>query len=99
MTRPQRQSDYRPLVGGQKWNELVADLLRTEHEEKDNLMAQQEAILELFKLASNKTTQQFLFELSTAQTRLIASKLRRIESLYTLLAMRERPADDDKGAT
>lgn len=93
--QPPRRSDYQPLVGGNKWNEIVADLLRTEHEEKDALVAQQEAILELFKLASNPKTQRFLFELNTAQTRLIASKLRRIEMLYALLAMRERPADDD----
>lgn len=93
--RPTRQSDYQPLVGGNKWNELVAGLLRSEHEEKDTLMAQQEAILELFELAKNPKTQRFLLELSTAQTRLIASKLRRIEMLYALLAMRDRPADDD----
>lgn len=82
-------------MGGQKWNEIVADLLRSEHEEKDTLIAQQEVILGLFQLASNPKTQRFLFELNTAQTRLIASKLRRIEKLYALLAMRERPADDD----
>ena len=93
--RPTRPSDYQPLVGGQKWNEIVAGLLRSEHEEKDALIVQQETILDLFKLASNPKTQQFLFELHAAQTRLIASKLRRIDMLYALLAMRERPIDED----
>lgn len=94
MTRPQRQSDYRPLVGGQKWNEIVADLLRTEHEEKDTLMVQREAIRVLFGKATNIETTRYLNELDDTATRLIASKLRRIELLYALLAMRDRPADD-----
>lgn len=85
----------RPTVGAQKWNEIVAELLRTEHEEKDIVIAQQEAIAELFTRTDNPKTLRYLNELNNAATRLIASKLRRIEMLHALLAMRERPADDD----
>jgi len=92
--RPSRQSDYRPLVGGQKWNEIVADLLRTEHEEKDSLLVMQESITVLFGKTDNPKTLRHLHELNNEATRLIASKIRRIDLLYALLAMRDRPVDD-----
>lgn len=90
-----RPSDYRPLVGGSKWNELVAMLLRTEHEEKDHLLVMQESITALFGKASNPRTMIHLHELNTELTRLIASKVRRIDVLYELLAMREKVSDED----
>ena len=85
-----RLSDYRPLVGGSKRNEIVADLRVTEHEEKDTLLIMQDYIMTLSTKTDNPKTQRQLLELSNAAGRLMASKIRRIELLCELLAMRER---------
>ena len=84
----------RYLVGDRKWNEILAELLRSEHEEKDTIIAIQLEITDLFNRTENPKTMRRLNSLDNATTDLLASKLRRIEMLYALLAMRERPADD-----
>ena len=83
------------IVGERKWNEIVAELLRTEHEEKDNLLVLQDSITVLFGKTDNPKTLRHLHEINSEATRLIASKIRRIDLLYALLAMREKTSDEN----